>query len=387
MSDDKIKVLTRKTTKDLVNELEAEEPGCTGTIEIRPPSNELQQIPFSSIKRQPIQWLWHKRIARGMVTIFAGEPGKGKSQLLLWLASACSTGGKMPVDGAVLPQGKVAILSAEDDEDVTISPRLYALNANQELILQLKSAPRYTDKGKLTDGTIVIGEDIQRLDNTFANNPGYVCLIIDPITAYLGNINDHKNAEVRGLITKLTGLAKKHNIAVILNTHLNKPGNANNTTSAMNRVSGSIAYVAAARAAYLICDNEDDKKIKQFIPMKNNVGDDETGFEYRIKGIILDDNIETSRIEWLPNSIQKDANDAINSGNRRPASKKSLAIEFLKDQLKNGTKLVNDIRQAAKEQGLAWGTVFNASREMELIIDYASSTPRLLNWTLPARYL
>jgi putative DNA primase/helicase len=380
MSHDKFTVIPTKNKQDLINILEAEEPGCTKTIEIKPRTNELIQSAFSAIKPRSIEWLWYKRIARGKVTIFAGEPGKGKSQLLLWIAAACSNGWLMPVDKAQFVQGKVAILSAEDDEDDTITPRLLALNANLAMIFQLKSHPRRDNEGKLLDSTVCLDGDLQLLDNTFANNPGYVCMIIDPITAYLGKTNDNKNSDVRTLITNLTNIAKKHNIAIILNTHLSKPA-GNSQTSAMNRVIGSIAYVAAARAAYLICDNEDDRKIKQFIPMKNNVGDDLTGFEYRVKGITIQEGIETSHIEWLPNSIQKNADEAVNKTPAAP--RRDHAIEFLKEKLKNGSMLLIDLRRQADEANISTYNFYKAKEALNVIEDETTQRPIRKIWTLP----
>lgn len=379
MSEIKFKAIpSDKLRKDVLKNY----PDYKSPNEIHPPTNELLQIPFSSIKPKPIQWLWENRIARGMVTLFAGDPGKGKSQLLLWLASMCSLGGRMPVDGATLPLGKVAILSAEDDEDVTMSPRLHALGANQDLILQLKSTPKIDElTGQLLDGMVRLDKDMQLLDNTFTNTPDYVCMIIDPITAYIGDTNDYKNSEVRILITKLTGIAKRHNIAIILNTHLTKPGNGASQTSAMARVMGSMAYVAAARAAYLICDNEDDRTIKQFIPMKNNVGDDMTGFEYRIKNIIIENDIKTSRIEWLATSIQKDANDALNK--TRSSPRKQLAIEFLKDCLKNGAMLLTDIRRRAEEADISPPLLYTAKDELKIIQDEVTDRYCRKIWLLP----
>lgn len=380
MSDNIFKVIT---SNELRASLEKEQPGCTKTIAIKPLANELLQIPFSSIKPKPIQWLWEKRIPRGMITLFAGDPGKGKSQLLLWIAAQCSLGGKMPVDEAVLPQGKVAILSAEDCEDVTMSPRLHALGANQDAILQLKSTPRVDSaSGELLDDMVRLDKDIQRLDNTFANHPGYVCLIIDPISAYIGATNDYKNTEVRVLLTKLSNVAKKHNVAVILNTHLTKPGNNGGFANAMSRVMGSGAYVAVARAAYLIIDNQDDKKIKQFIPMKNNVGDDLTGFEYRIKQALIIDNISTSHIEWLPNSIQKDANEAINPG--YPSPSRDKAIDFLMDCLKSGTMLLKDIFKLAKEKGIAKPRLYDAKKALKVVEDETADRYKLIMWSLPS---
>ena len=36
---------------------------------------------MSDVVAQPIKWLWPGRIARGKVTVIAGHPGLGKSQV------------------------------------------------------------------------------------------------------------------------------------------------------------------------------------------------------------------------------------------------------------------------------------------------------------------
>ena len=69
----------------------------------------------SEIEAQPILWLWPGRIARGKVTMLAGHPGLGKSQLALAAAAIVTSGGQWPVDGTRAERGSVIILSAEDD--------------------------------------------------------------------------------------------------------------------------------------------------------------------------------------------------------------------------------------------------------------------------------
>lgn len=371
----------KKTKADLLKEILKDDPSWVPPIiEIHPANNELIQTPFSAVQRKPINWLWDGRIARGKVTIFAGEPGKGKSQLLLWLASMVSNGDCMPVDKNVFPKGKVAILSAEDDDDDTILPRLQALGANIAAIFQFKSSPRIGNDGVLQDDMVRLDRDFQLLDNTFANNPGYVLLIIDPITAYIGDINDYRNSEVRALIKKLSSIGKKYNIAIILNTHLAKPPGNGLTASAMNRVIGSIAYVAAARAAYIICDKSDQERdVKQFIPMKNNIGDDKTGFEYKIVSKMVDD-IKTSRIEWLQNTITVSANEALTQGASPP--KLNEAEQFVKDKLLSGSQLLRDIRGQADAQGISPNRLYAAKESLGVIEDYTLDRPRLTIWTL-----
>ena len=43
-----------------------------------------------------IKWLWIERFPKGKLSIIAGDPGLGKSQVSLWMAAAVSNGGQWP---------------------------------------------------------------------------------------------------------------------------------------------------------------------------------------------------------------------------------------------------------------------------------------------------
>ena len=75
-----------------------------------------------------VRWLWPKRVPLGKVTILGGLPGQGKSQLTCYLAAATTTG-KLAGDLYGEP-ADVLIISAEDDPEDTIKPRLYVAGAD-----------------------------------------------------------------------------------------------------------------------------------------------------------------------------------------------------------------------------------------------------------------
>jgi putative DNA primase/helicase len=76
----------------------------------------------SDILAKPIRWLWQGRIARGKVSMLAGNPGLGKSQVTTSMATIVTTGGTWPVDRTRCERGAVVFLSAEDDPEDTIRP-------------------------------------------------------------------------------------------------------------------------------------------------------------------------------------------------------------------------------------------------------------------------
>lgn len=384
MSQQKIKP---KTRDDLVDKVKKVKPDYQEKRlpRISPPTTKLKECSFEDIQPTEINWLWLNRIARGAITLFAGEPGKGKSQLLLWLAAACTNNSISPLDKSAFPQGKVGIMASEDDEENTMWPRLKAVNANLSMIFNIRNEPRHDSNGNLLDDMVRLDQDMQRLDYMLEGQ-GYVLLIIDPITAYLGDINDYKNSEVRTLLAKLTRVAKKHNIAVILNTHLSKQSGNQQLSSIINRITGSHAYAAVARSVYLICDDPDDAQYRLFLPVKNNIGIDKGGFRYEIKGVTVDGGdkqLSTCRIQWCDESVDISANDAMNK--ERPSPKRDEAKLFIQECLKNGSMLVKDIRSRAKDNKISVSVLYAAKDELGVIEDVTEGYNPLKIWSLPSR--
>ncbi len=65
-----------------------------------------------------------------------GDPGLGKSTMLLDLAARVSNAGIMP-DNSIGASGTVIVMSAEDAVDDTIRPRLEAAGANLQRVIDL----------------------------------------------------------------------------------------------------------------------------------------------------------------------------------------------------------------------------------------------------------
>lgn len=223
---------------------------------------------ISDIEAKPVSWLWPGRIARGKVSIIAGNPGLGKSQLTASIAAVVTTGGLWPVDRRRCEAGNVVFLNAEDDPADTLRPRLEAAGADLERVHFVDGViVGYLGNGDSSKKQFSLEADLQALSQTLDGLGSVAAVVIDPITAYLGNTDSHKNAEVRALLAPLSELAALRNTAIIGVSHLTKAAGR----QALMRVSGSLAFVAAARAAYLVTADPQDKSRRFFLPMKNNV--------------------------------------------------------------------------------------------------------------------
>jgi hypothetical protein len=192
----------------------------------------------SEIEPLPVEWLWKPRLPLGMLSLFAGDPKLGKSFVTTAIAAAVSRGADLPGDDRPVEPASVILMSAEDDPARTIVPRLKADGANREKVHILEAVIR-------EDGSTALPSlryDIERIGEAAEHLSDCRLVIIDPVSAYLGGVDDHRNTELRGVLSPLKWLAQRFNLTVVLVSHLNKGASLNG----QHRVTGSIAYVGPA---------------------------------------------------------------------------------------------------------------------------------------------
>src|SRR5258708_1275546 len=182
---------------------------------------------IADVQPEAVRWLWPGRIPLGELTMIVGDPGLGKSQICASLASVVTNGGQWPVDRSRAEQGSVLILSAEDNVKHTICPRLDAAGAEVNRCHTLQAVKREADDGTHFEGGFSLALDLAKLSVLMDELRDVRMVIIDPVSAYLGETDSHKNAEVRGMLAPLTTLADAHHAAILLVSHLTKSQSAN----------------------------------------------------------------------------------------------------------------------------------------------------------------
>ncbi len=91
-------------------------PAADGAVVVR----------LADVEPVSVKWLWPPLFALGKLSIVAGHPGLGKSQLTIDIAARVSRGAGFPSAAAAAPPGNVIIMSAEDDTADTLRPRFDA---------------------------------------------------------------------------------------------------------------------------------------------------------------------------------------------------------------------------------------------------------------------
>lgn len=330
--------------------------------------NHVELICVDDTEPQNQPWLWPNVIPLDAFTIFAGVGGLGKSQLLMFIASAVSTGRPFDAGGLShqLPQGAVIILSAEDSLKNSISPRLRALDADTKQIHVIKSVSDSRDP--LKKRLMALDEDLRLLKNTIIElkekkDQIVRLIIIDPIINFIGKTKDYINTEVSNFLYGITELAEEFNLSFILNKHLRKR-DSQSVGSAMDEIAGSSAWGNSARQVWVICRDHEDKNKILFLDGKSNIKANMTGLAFNIKPaeILYKNNvpIKTSRIQWLDEVVTITPDEAVNE-EKYEKSKKDKAIDFIIQHLKNnGQSVLKNIEEAALKAGIKERTFDNA---------------------------
>ncbi len=319
---------------------------------------------LADVVAKPVSWLWPGKIARGKVTIIAGNPGLGKSQLCASIAAIVTRGLAWPVDRVECESGSVIFVNGEDDPSDTLKPRLEAAGAlvHRVHIVDGVRAALKTD-GTQTLSAFSLADHIAQLGELLERIGDVAVVFIDPITAFLGKSADsHKNSDVRALLAPLADLAARYNVAIIAISHLSKT----TAQKAMMRVSGSLAFVAAARAAYLVTPDPENPARRLFLPMKNNIGPDGEGLAFTIQGATVDaetGSIETSRIMWENEAVRAKADDILDA-DRHSGGPTALtdAADWLQETLADGPVSATEVFKQAEAEGISAGTLRRAKK-------------------------
>ena len=308
---------------------------------------------------EPVSWFWSGRIARGKHTCIAGEPGTGKSQVSVAIVAALTAGGHWPCgEGEALVSGSVIILSAEDGEADTIKPRLMAAGANCRKVHLVSAVMAEDGAGRrsfnLQADLDLLEREIERL--------GDVCLIvIDPISSYLGRVDSHKNADVRGVLEPIGEMAERLGVAVLSITHFSKAG-IGTTTKALHRFIGSIAFVGAPRMAFAVIEDPDDPTRRLFLHAKNNLAAPPQGLAFRLEQTLIGDvdkRMFASHVKWEAEPVDMTADAAMAvGGGGEGEGKLEAAEEFIKEVLTPGEHVsVNEFNKQAEALGISKRTL------------------------------
>ena len=322
---------------------------------------ELKLINMESVKVEQIEWLLYPFIPFGKVTIIQGDPGEGKTTMVLQIIAKLTRGEPILLnkksqkeaqqdseenlkqevlsqDNPIQPVN-VIYQTAEDGLGDTIKPRLLAAGADCSRVLVIDDREQ-----PLTMLDVRLEEAIMQTKARM--------VVLDPIQGFLGtDVDMHRANEIRPLMKRMAVLAEKYHCAIILIGHMNKNSNGKSSYRGL----GSIDFQAAARSVLIVGRLKDEPETRVMCHVKSSLAPEGKSVAFRLD--------KETGFQWI-GEYDISADDLL-SGDAR-GQKSRIAKEFLLDILADGGMAQKKIEEEASKQGIKKKTLRNAKQELEI---------------------
>ena len=293
---------------------------------------------MEDIKCENVEWLWYPFVPYGKITIIQGDPGEGKTTLVLQMIAKL-TKGESIINGETKESINVIYQTAEDGLSDTIKPRLVAANADCSKVLVIDD--------KETPLTML---DV-RLEKAIAET-GARLVVLDPIQGFLGaDVDMHRANEIRPVMKHIAEIAEKYRCAIILVGHMNKNSNGKSSYRGL----GSIDFQAAARSVLIVGRVKGEPEVRVVCHVKSSLAPEGKSIAFRLD--------KEEGFQWI-GEYDVSVDDLLAADNR--GQKVREAKEFLKEILKSGSMTQKEISEEAENHGIKNKTLWNAKSDLKV---------------------
>ena len=309
----------------------------------------LKLINMEQVEIEKIDWLLYPFIPFGKVTIVQGDPGEGKTTMVLQIIAKLTKG------EAVLPSNSDE--SALEEKTMALEP-VNVIYQTAEDGLGDTIKPRLLSAGADCSRVMVIDDNDQaltmmdaRLEEAIIQTKARL-VVLDPIQGFLGtDVDMHRANEIRPLMKRVAVLAEKYHCAIILIGHMNKNSNGKSSYRGL----GSIDFQAAARSVLIVGRIKDETEIRVVCHVKSSLAPEGKSIAFRLD--------KDTGFEWI-GEYDISADDLLSGDSRGQKSRK--AKEFLLEILANGGMDQKKIEEEAERCGIKKKTLRNAKLELEI---------------------
>jgi putative DNA primase/helicase len=325
---------------------------------------------MKDVAAKPVQWLWRDRVPSAMLSLLIGIEGKGKTFVALDMAARVTTGRLWPdseTAGDAPLVGNAVFLTSEDHLEYTIRPRLDAARADPARIVALKGVT--SPKG---DEFFDVMQHLPALEILIQEASPVQLVIVDPLTAFLGTTDQHKNGEVRMALARFSALAEKYGCAVVGISHLSKDA----SKQAIHRTIGSVAFSAAARAVWLVSEDKQDSERRLFVPVKMNLARMARSLAFRI---------ENMAVAWEDGQFDYAADEVLAvDANREEGTAMNDACQWLQSTLADGRVRSAEVFTMGKQESFSERTLQRAKKKLGVLSEKEGiGNVAIWYWRLP----
>ena len=309
----------------------------------------LKLINMEQVEIEKIVWLLYPFIPFGKATIVQGDPGEGKTTMVLQIIAKLTKGqAVLPSDSDEsaleektmdLEPVNVIYQTAEDGLGDTIKPRLLSAGADCSRVMVIDD----------NDQALTMMD--ARLEEAIIKTKARL-VVLDPIQGFLGtDVDMHRANEIRPLMKRVAVLAEKYHCAIILIGHMNKNSNGKSSYRGL----GSIDFQAAARSVLIVGRIKDEPEIRVVCHVKSSLAPEGKSIAFRLD--------KDTGFEWI-GEYDISADDLLSGENR--GQKIRSAKEFLKEVLASSSVAQTKVAEEAESRGIKKKTLWNAKKELEI---------------------
>jgi hypothetical protein len=308
-------------------------------------------------KALPTQFAWNPYIPGGAITLIAGEPGLGKSQMEAWIAAQVTRG---TLDGDLYGKpASVFLVSAEDSTERTIVPRLDAAGCDRSKVYDLG----VIEPGSDFIGSVNLQRNISSIQKLIRRKAVGIFLL-DPIVSFIGEGDTHKDGDIRRALAPIAKVAEEENCAVLGIAHLNKGESAN----ALNRITGTKAWSAVARSVLFLGAEAADEETRHLVHVKANMSRKGPSLSCHVEELEIEGSagpVTTSRIV-VDGPSEARASDLMSDESVGEVTEREEAERFLRQELADGCERpAKELQELAmKELNVSAKTLVRAKKRV-----------------------
>jgi putative DNA primase/helicase len=297
----------------------------------------------SEVTPRRVEWLMWPYFPLGKLSVVAGQMGQAKSLLTAWLAAYTT------------PLG-VVMLSAEDDAEDTIRPRLEAAGADLDRVW-------IDTEAKL---------DVDRLGKICDELTEVKLITIDPVQAYMpSSVNTWKGQDVRLALEPVRRLAAERSLAVVLVQHLNRRSDAD----PLARIADSQGVPQLARSVLIWGPDPSDPEgdhgtMKVLTKAKANLARSKASATFTIVEKQVTHHIKAPALEKDEVVADQDTRTATDE-----------AVEWLRELLADGPMQAKEAKRQARQVGIADRTLDRAKRRAGVRSESTRGENGISGWT------